>query len=429
MPVAAVVGVVAAVATAATATTVVATAFAVAAAIGSAAALIGQLTGVKELTIAGTVLGAVGGLGSIASSIGMFGSEAATLASAGSTEGAAAVTNAAGGAASEVTQAAAPALEVTAAAPAGGAVMEAAPMATVSEVGQSAVNAAGASTDVTDMINNALQAGDFEGALTPVSTGEIVPQALPDAAINPEGLVPDPTRGLVDQGVTTPMVDAGATAPATVADASMAQPVDAFGNVLPQGDGTLTNVTADSGQTEFLDGFNDAGEANVSTTATPAQQVTGKPGKLPGQAAPTPTSTPTPQAVTGTTPAAGTTPTPTPSPTPPPDQLIYAKNMGGVERVGPWDEIWKFAKENQMMVMGGLQAASSFLSGAMSPLAPAQVEALRTQAEQNRAASNLARAQEDILRRRLSNMGEPIPVAQRRPPSGLVNMAVTGRPA
>lgn len=79
-----------------------------------------------------------------------------------------------------------------------------------------------------------------------------------------------------------------------------------------------------------------------------------------------------------------------------------------------WSRIGSFAEKNQLLVMGALQAGGSFLAGATNPLTPAQVGALESRAE-------LDKAQTDLLRQRASNMRSGLPKASRRKPPGLVN--------
>lgn len=107
---------------------------------------------------------------------------------------------------------------------------------------------------------------------------------------------------------------------------------------------------------------------------------------------------------------------------------------GSTDITSPWGGIKDFLKDNKTLVSGAIQGGASFLSGALSPLTPAQVAALNAQAKANEAAARRSDAEAAILGMRASNMGQPIPVASRitgRPALGIVNSAspITGVPA
>lgn len=422
MPAAAIVGAVVATVAAVEATTVVATAFAVAAAIGSTASAIGQLTGVKELTIAGTVLGAVGGVGAIANSVGLFG-EAASLFSGGAE------------AAGDVTQAA-----VTAApGPEGGYSWSAlqANDPSLANIPSDVISSAnGGTSDIVDMLSGTVsQAALAEAPVVAdkalvdvqapaatnemVNAAELVPDPMKDV-VNAESLVPDPAQGLIDQVPTVDVAQAG--------------PVDAYGNAMPQGDGGPPSSPAGDGTQPGL--LNDTplvdGNAEIygQDNAVPAPKVDGKVAVSDASSTPGVVSKPSPVTGQVAPPPGATAPAAAPTNMPTPDQLINGPNLGNIARADNsiWGNIWDFTKKNPMLLMGGISAATSFLSGAMSPLTPAQTKALDSQAQQNLAAANLANTQNELLQRRLSNMQQGIP-QPRWKNTGLVNMAVTGAPA
>lgn len=432
MPAPAIVGAVVAAGMAATATTTIGMAFGIAAAIGATAAAVGQITKVKELTIAGTVLGAVGAIGGLAASAGLFGAEAAGLVG---TEAAA------GGAAGDVAQGA-----VTAApAPAGGYTWSAVQASdpSLATIGDGAISAAnGGTSDIVDMLNGAVSQAPLAEApviadkavvdvQAPAATNQVanaenlVPNPAADM-VSTEAVVPDPSKGLIDQsGVVT------AEAPA----------VDPAGNVIPQGDGgppgSPAGPTGQSGVTA---------PANEPPPVDPNDALFGKDGTVPKidgkvtttDASTTPGVVTNPSPVTGqVTPAATPAATPTAAPgqvkTPTLDEMLAWKgDPGNIQRADNsiWGNIWKFTKENPAVMLGGVMAASSFLSGAMSPLTPAQTKELDARAEQNLAAANLANTQNELLQRRLNNMRQGIPQARwKNGGNGLINMPVTGAPA
>jgi hypothetical protein len=64
-------------------------------------------------------------------------------------------------------------------------------------------------------------------------------------------------------------------------------------------------------------------------------------------------------------------------------------------------------KDNPALTMGGVMAASSFLQGAFNPKTGPEVDALTASAARNNAEAGL-------INRQMSNMSQPVPVAQRR---------------
>lgn len=66
--------------------------------------------------------------------------------------------------------------------------------------------------------------------------------------------------------------------------------------------------------------------------------------------------------------------------------------------------LMNWAKDNQLLAFGAMQAGGSFLSGLTNPLSPAQIDALSSQSEVNRATAAL-------LQRQAANQGGAIPTA------------------
>lgn len=508
MPAAAIVGAVVATVAAVEAVGTIATIFAVAAAVGSAAAAVGQIAGVKELTIAGTVLGAVGGLGSIATSAGLFGAEAGSFFGG--------VTNTAGGAAADATE-----LSVVAGAPPpGGYTWETAvsydpslggiPAPYLSEAagGTGAAQAGTAPVpegQIVNMINGSVRevSAPLADAPTPVNSADFLPKAAVDQVANPEGLVPDPAKGLavdpvdglINQQIPTPaevpavdlstqvtnpndLIANANVAPSDPAQAALAgtDPTSPFGQTIAQGGdegGTLGGFNNPAAPQEggLIQQAGESAYTNMDMGAASRQGgygVTGQNAPLPGQDITNsyqtaydqtgniipqgdggPSGSPAgSQPATSTAAAPGTQPASvTPAQQTPVGQAeanlsgfgagqgpkgpaeLAARNADGSLTVSPWDKIWDFTKKNDKFLLGALQAGGSFLSGALSPLNPAQVDALTAQAERNRAAANLESTQNELLQRRLNNMRQGIPQVRWKT-DGLINMApVTGRPA
>lgn len=96
--------------------------------------------------------------------------------------------------------------------------------------------------------------------------------------------------------------------------------------------------------------------------------------------------------------------------------------------------ILNWAKNNQLLSYGILQAGGSFISGLSNPMTPAQINALNSQADVNRATA-------ELLQRQKANLGSSMPTAARSAQEvtgrvdqpGLVNNApkqlITGQPA
>lgn len=181
----------------------------------------------------------------------------------------------------------------------------------------------------------------------------------------------------------------------------------------------------------------DGGEGAVNAAGQSGDAVTGTPGL---NTPDTPSAAPAPA-----TPLVDTTPPPPVTGTVDPEANLSGFAMGqgpsgpslsgsGTSNSSVWSGIKDFIKDNKTLVGGAIQAGSSFLSGALSPLTPAQVNALDSQAKANQAAARRSDAEAAILEMQRTNMGQSLPVASRvtgRPALGLVNSAapITGVPA
>lgn len=87
---------------------------------------------------------------------------------------------------------------------------------------------------------------------------------------------------------------------------------------------------------------------------------------------------------------------------------------------GTWDAIMKFIEAHPALALGGVSAASSFLSGAFNPKTPAEVGALNAQAAKNTADVGLINTQ-------ARNINAPLPTATRTRTNtgvGLINRSV-----
>lgn len=345
---------------------------------GAVLGAVGAATGVKPLMYAGMALGVVGGVGGLASSAGMFAGEAA-----------------AGGVLSE----------------GGGGLAEG-----LGEAGTSGLFADGSS---------GFAAGspvlDLQGA--PISYGAEVSNIAPPQTDIINGVV-----GNVNQPASaiSPTLDAAASPNITPSAAVDSPPV------IAQGDG--------AGGT--LGSMNNP-DANVMLAqGTPDPTMPG--GVRPPPAAPNAPGVPetTVPAAPGGPPVSietgdplGTLKLPDAAilgPGSPINKVGIASGPGGVtiglgspaSSSSPFGSLMSFVGQPGVApLMGmGLVAGSSFLSGATSPLMPAQVEALNAQAKANLAAANLSNTQQQLSQSQQANMSSGIPVATRRQP-GIINRA------
>lgn len=450
MPIAAIAAPIIAIgATAASAATVgitaAATIFAAVGAVGAVVGAVGHFTGVKELSIAGSILGGIGAVGGLASGLGMFGAGGGSLFGSGAAEAASSIGAGAGEAGNFVNQVAPLAGDgiVAAAAPAGGYTLENLANSGL-EGGIAGFGEGGGvgmkNVDIIDLVRGA---GDsnfnpLEPAKQLTDAQVVAPasEALPNttvAAAPQEAVLPEVAQEF------KPDLMLAEGKPAGLIDSTGAMQRDEFGNVMAQGGG-------DPGSGQL-----GAGVSNPAQPPDPTTAIKSDPGVTTGVEAPQGT-TPTP-ATASKTPAPATEVTGTTSPEA--NISNFAKgggpqgpSPGGATAPTPgvaspttasptaadqsiWSRIFDMVESRPTLALGAIKAASSFISGAFSEgVTPEQRRAYAAQAEQNLAAANLARAQEAILQRRLRNMNDPVPTAQlNSPPPGLINSAsaVTGR--
>ena len=479
MPAPAIIGAVVAVAAAAEIATPVAIGLAVIATAGAVASTVGTITGDKTLSMVGNIMGAVGSIGGIANGLGVFGEVAGGLSG---------VTNAAGGTVETVAPTAMSVSEATGGLNAYTPEFLQAANESISNTGAFAVNSAEAGAqaasqpgEIVNMLEGAVRQVPTAEAppAASLATPDPTPPAATDAAVSPEGLAPAPaqdlavdpakdlSKGLInadqppqvtpaewgvnpDNGAV-PMVDSGGNPALNLADGSMQDPrVMAQGEELQYGMGssspagpggvnanqpllqsTMEPSNGPQNPTDVRPGANEYGAGwgdRAASGAPPAVQpnnvsVTGNVGggtPPPAQPAQAPAQNVTGNVDMTTTPWDGGVPG------------SAASAIRAVNKVGPapagepsiWDSIWSFAKDNKSLVLGGMMSLGSFMSGALSPKTPAEVEELNARAEANRAAAQLQATQNQLMQRRLNNMSQPIPVAYR---GGLINSGVTGR--
>jgi len=372
MPVVAVVPAVVAIGAAIATETI--TVFTVAAVVGSVVATVGTFTGVKELQIAGTVLGAVGAVGGLASAAGMFGSAAANGAAAGG------IAETQGALATETIQ---------------------------------PISASTTSVAQTPEVLNGV--GAVNAATAPAVDPGVLPGTMPGPEAVPAGLT-DPASGVLDQvlgaGSADPLAGAvnGATDPlagavngqsgslinpaAEVNPAGADATLSPDGSVVPEGDGGPSSSPAgDNGQ-----------YANTNVVPQNAAPTSAAP-QTPGGAGAAPvTQASTVNPMDGGVPGSF-------------DKAVAAVNKFGPAPVnGPstWSNILKFAKDNQMLVTGAMMGLGSFLSGAMNPKSGAEIEALQAQARRSQAEAGLINTQDQMTQYQLENMRSPLPMARRR---------------
>lgn len=366
--------------------------FAIVAAVGAVANVVGYYTHSKELQIAGGVLGAVGAIGGLANAAGLFslsdiGLDAASTGLSWGSEAASGASSFGASGAGELGL------------PGAGA-------------GAAAASAAGPVTVDTmpDVVSIAGGVASPEmswptGMPSNVAASANAPAIMPEAAVNTnvaEGLTPSVGGGMIN----TP-------APTFTASGSDTAQLQSFGQA-------TVGAEAPAGAPGTM----------INASATPVDPTAGVSGAVAPSANPADV-------------AAGTTAAETASP--------FGGNATGVASAKSaadptvWDKIWKFVDTNSggRILSGALMAGGAFLSGATNAKTPAEIEALKAQAEANKAAANISRQQ-------LQNMQGTLPTAYRRsdlpqapavtgsvappPPPGLINTApklapVTGVPA
>lgn len=435
----------------------VATPFAIIAAVGATVGAVGAITKVKELQYAGAALGAVGLVGGLASAAGLFGEAGSVL---GSFSGSGLSDIAQGTSMAETASPFASAASGVDAgtwagvgavgAPTGGyesvgALMEG------QGIGAGEIPGFTAQNDVISMATSGMP----ETAGAPGVTPEVTPEAATDMAWfdHQAPLSADkvpgyesPTKGFdfstAQYGEAPPVTEPAAPAqPRTfgaVEDPAKSllfdqggAPRDSFGNVISQGGGdpvgsqigpNVSNPDAPvlGDQTTTVTGSTKpsgiAGDPASSTVKTGGGAVAVDSSQPPGLINAAESN------LSGFGPTGG----------PLGPSQIATRAGDGTPLMAPdkglWGGIADFAKNNQMLMYGGVQMFGSFLNGALKPGGPSaeQVEAMQAQAELNRAAKLRYEEEQKLIQQRLANMQAPMPMASR--PAGLINMAgVTGR--
>lgn len=336
---------------------------------GAVIGAIGTVTHVKELQIAGMVLGAVGGIGGLAASAGMFAADAAM--ELGTQAGGALADTAAGTTLAET----------------------ASPFAAAGEMAGAPTVAAVApaidtTADIVDMASgNVAQVGD---ASLPVTTPGSMTAELQTSA---EGPLSGVAENTVSPNVTPDVANTGTWEPGQ-------PPVDTL--PAPQAPSVMNTPTPATPTVA-------APAAPTTTTAPAPPDVTGAP--LPGS---TVTGTPLPQdaGVPGSFDAA--------------QAAVTKVGPTSLNPTNPFNDILSFVGKPGVstLLSGAIQAGGAFIGGATSSLTPAQVAAYNAQAQANLAAANLTQTQ-------INNMSQGVPKATRVPVTGLINSPppVTGAPA
>lgn len=379
------------------------TAFAIAGAVGATAAAVGTIAKVPELQYAGAALGIVGAVGGIASAAGVFGAGAfGELGGAALGEVATATT-----AAETMSPFASSTLAATDAGTWAGVAAEVgASYADVGSLmeGQGIVAGEMPGYDVVDMVNSGVRVPTGQ-VQTPTGLPEVTPAAaeVPTVTGTPAQTVPQ--QQLPDF-----------------------KAVPEFDLPMP-GETPLLNQTVPQGG----DAFNAPWEATA-------------PGR-PGVETPLLDQQPIPQG--DALPPQGDVPSAAAQQQPAGRITLDAGSNRVIEaaqRIGPgyhqygappapaepstFGKIMDYVGKHPVLLMGAIQAGSSFLSGAFgSSITPEQRAALEAQAEQNRAAARLYDQQTATLQWRQQNMSQ-MPIARRGGISpGLLNSPVTGVPA
>lgn len=207
-------------------------------------------------------------------------------------------------------------------------------------------------------------------------------------------------------GISTDVISSitGSTAPAN----TLPYPVDRAGNIIPpQGGGeggTLGsfNNPAAAKPPSLID--TPAATASPPTTPLPEPVAAAQPpGAAPGN----------PPVSTGPYQATMPAGTDIPIVTLAPGQTQPTSAMPTGEETSMFGGLLKFMKDNPSLTMGGIMAASSFLSGAFNPKSDAEVGALNASAARNTADVGLIQQQTSLLSRQNTNMSQPVPRATR----------------
>ncbi len=383
MPVIPIVGAVVAIGIAAE----VGTTLAIVAAVGATVGAVGAITGVKELQIAGTVIGAIGGIGAIAQSTGLLGEVGSFLGMGG--EGGANVAATAAGAevakdsgvwATEVANA-------TTATPVDGITVG----NSLHELQHSGIDG------IDDAIGGSGIGSGVESSVDPIShfSGEMPARQAEQLGI---------PLGQGDLVGATP-VDTGAGTTPAVQTAEATQPVT--GSV--QGGAGLDPATSGGVSPPASSASVDPNAATtpgsvVNGNAQGASAITGKPQPVDAGLGATVTKADAGGSVANVT-----------------GKLTAGSGSSGGSGVSG---ILDFLGKPNTLAGSLLQAGSAFVSGATNSLTPAQVAAYNAQADANLAQANLARQQQQLLQTQLEN-ASAVPTATRRP-GGLINSIPTG---
>lgn len=443
MPAVAIVGAVAAIGiaggTVASVGLTVGAVFSIVAAVGAVAGAVGTIAKVKELQYAGAALGAVGMIGGLASMAGLFGEASSLFGGAGGLMGSGSIPGQAAQAASAAADAGGlwsgvgPALP-TAGYESVGALMEGQGIVAGEIPGQfdvismangqgPSVQTAGAPNVTPDVMPDSQGLPGYESPTSgfDINGNRIDLPAYDQSRVTPlfdlpppeapkvMGAVEDPAKSLLDLAG-----DRNMSLIPKEGNMSPAQ-LDANGRIIPQGDsqggtlGSFDNPAAPGA------GFNEPAPP-VNGAATNQQ-----PGVVGVNNTPSAPNQP-PGLIDLAGGAQGASAAQSPA--------QWAGGVAGqTTKLTPatsgWDSLYNFVTKNQTLVWGGIQAAGSFLSGAMKQIPQERADVMAAQMAQNQAAANLYNTQQELLQRRLNNMSQPMPVAS-RVPNGLIN-TVTGR--
>lgn len=375
MPVIPIVGAVVAIGIAAE----VGTTLAIVAAVGATVGAVGAITGVKELQIAGTVIGAIGGIGAIAQSTGLLGEVGSFLGFGGTEAGnVAPLASGISEVAQEVGTFADDVATATTTAPVegltvGNSLQELQNVSQpVESVGQGIAGAGGEVVDPITHFSGEVAPSVYEatGSGMPPGIGDALPAAEATPAVQTAEATPD---GIYNQSPGSP------AAPSAVDPKTVATEAQTFGQVKGaspiDGKVDITNVPGPQG------GYNSGIDPATGQTVLTSKS-------------------------NGT--------------------VLASPVTGTVDGGSTWTKILDTLGKPGIgtLASGLVQAGSAFVSGATNALTPAQVAAYNAQADANLAQANLARQQQQLLQTQLEN-ASAVPTATRRP-GGLINSIPTG---
>lgn len=341
------------------------TALEVITAVGATLGAIGAVTGNKDLAMVGMAMGIVGGVGSLASNAGLLGD--------------------AGG------------LNTSLFGPS-------------AEPGFSGA----AGQTLSDSLSTApADAASFPGG-DPSLPGATAPaDATPNNFVDSVGNVNQPSALPTDTNAGLPAAQGDASSIINGASTNGVQTVSQpEGGLFPGQDMSQMTTGADfnaNHPTTVADGG--GGEAATAPAAVTGAPDTG--GAVTGQPVVSGGVTGAPAPITGSPAVPGTIN---------PNSTAFANIQTPAQTPGMFSKIIDFAKNNQMVTYGIMQAGGSLLSGLTNPVTPAQINALNAQADANRAAANLQN-------RQAANAGQALPRATRpttnspnpAPPAGMIN--------